>query len=213
MANVGGDLGPSGGYEALSAFFDQMAKGVSESPRSGVEDCLSVLDVQDRSPPLLQAAALIEAWRLVDPLPSHTPIGGVAAALVLKSTKRFTAGLFPLEVALRRRPMPPRLAWSALADRLVFWLETFELAAALELDEIVRLWHQKALLERKAAGGRRHGRAPALAALAIDSPVLTTELIVRALGITPQASLQLVKKFDGALHEITGRSRYRVWRL
>ena len=212
-ARVGGALEPSGCYDALAAFFDLLAKGVSDSPRAGVEDCLSVLDAHDRSPPLLQAAALMEAWRLVDPLPPHSAIGGVVAALVLKTTKRFTAGLFPLEVALRRRPMPPRLAWSTLADRLAFWLQTFELAAALELDEIVRLGHQKALLERKVAGGRRHGKAPALAALAVESPVLTTELIVRALAITPQASLQLVKRFDGALHEITGRSRYRVWRL
>jgi hypothetical protein len=212
-ARAGGGFEPRGGYEAFSAFFVQLAKGVSESPRAGVEDCLCVLDVQERSPPLLRAAALIEAWRLVDPLASHSPIGGVVAALVLKTTKRFTAGLFPVEVALRRRPMPPRLVWSTLADRLVFWLETFELAAALELEEIVRLGHQKMLLERTAAGGRRHGKAPALAALAVDSPVLTTELIVRALGITPQASLQLVKRFGSALHEITGRSRYRVWRL
>jgi hypothetical protein len=212
-ARVGGGLVPSAGYEPLSAFFEQLAKGLSDSSRAGVEDCLGVLDVQGRSPPLLQAAALIEAWRLVDPLPSSTPIGGVVAALILKTTKRFTAGLFPLEVGLRRRPAPPRLAWSTLADRLAFWLETFELAAALELDEIVRLGHQKTLLERRAAGGRRHGKAPALAALAVESPVLTTELIVRTLGITPQASLQLVKRFGGALHEITGRSRYRVWRL
>jgi hypothetical protein len=193
--------------------FDQLAKGVSDAPRAGVEDCLSVMDAPQPSPPLLQAAALVEAWRLVDPLPAHSPLGGVVAALVLKTTKRFTAGLFPLEVALRRRPAPPRLAWSTLPDRLAFWLETFELAGALELDEIVRLGHQKTLLERKAAGGRRHGKAPALAALAVEHPVLTTELIVRALGITPQASLQLVKRFGGALHEITGRSRYRVWRL
>ena len=212
-ARVRDGLEPVGAYRAFAEFFDQLAKGDSGSPRADLEDCLSVLDVQDSSLPLLRAAALIEAWRLVDPLPAHRPIGGLLAALVLKTTKRFTAGLFPVEVALRRRPMPPRLAWSPLADRLAFWLGAFELAAGLELDEITRLGHQKTLLERKAAGGRRHGKAPALAALAVQSPVLTTELIVRTLGITPQASLQLVKRFGGALKEITGRSRYRVWRL
>jgi hypothetical protein len=212
-ARVPGGLDPIGAYRALSEFFDRLEMGESESPRAGLEDCLSVLDVQDRSPPLLRAAALIEAWRLVDPLPAHRPIGGVLAALVLKTTARFTAGLFPVEVALRRRPMPPRLAWSPLADRLAFWLAAFELAASLELDEITRLGHQRTLLERKAAGGRRHGKAPALAALAVESPVLTTELIAQTLGISPQASLQLVKRFGAALQEITGRSRYRVWRL
>jgi hypothetical protein len=212
-ARVTDGLEPSSVYRALSKFFDQLAKGESESPRAGLEDCLCVLDVQDRAPPLLRAAALIEAWRVVDPLPAHRPIGTVLAALLLKTTRRFTAGLFPVEVALRRRPMPPRLAWSPLADRLAFWLAAFELAAGLELEEITRLGHQKTLLDRKAAGGRRHGKAPALAALAVESPVLTTELIARTLGISPQASLQLVKRLGPALQEITGRSRYRVWRL
>ena len=200
------------GYAALAAFFDALSKGESESPRAGVEDCLAVLDVAG-APPLLQAAALVEAWRVVDPLPRQRPLGLMAAALWLRAAGQFTAGLFPLEVALRRRPIPGRLAWAPIEHRLVFWLGQFELAAELELEELIRLGHQKTLIERKAAGGRRNNRGPDLARLAVASPVLTTELIARALSITPQASLQLVRRMDGVLHEITGRSRYRVWRL
>ena len=200
------------GYAALAAFFETLARGNSESPRAGVEDSLAVLDVAG-APPLLQAAALAEAWRVVDPLPSQRPLGLLAAALWLKVSGRFTVGLFPLEAALRRRPIPARLAWAPIEARLVFWLGQFELAADLELEELTRLGHQKALIERKAAGGRRNSRAPDLAKLAVDTPVLTTESIARALAISPQASLQLVRRMDGVLHEITGRSRYRVWRL
>jgi hypothetical protein len=205
--------GEGGAVAALGAFLDGLAKRDTEAPRAAVEECLGLLDLDVRLPPLLQAAAFLEAWRIADPLPAHRAAGSVAAALILKSRRRFTAALFPFDIGSRRRPMVPRLAWAPLSERLAYWLGVTELAAELELEEITRLGHQKVLLERKAAGGRRHSKAPAFAALAVEHPVLTSELIVRGLGVTPQGALQLVKRFGGALHEITGRSRYRVWRL
>jgi hypothetical protein len=200
------------GYAALAAFFESLAKGNSEDARASVEDCLAVLDVPG-VPPLLQAAALMEAWRVVDPLPRHRPVGVLAAAVLLRTARRFSSGLFPVEVALRRRSAPARLDWAPIDERLVFWLGLLETAASLEIEELTRLGHQKALIERKARGGRRGNRAPDLAALAVAAPVMTTDSIARALSITPQASLQLVRRMEGVLHEITGRSRYRVWRL
>ena len=200
------------GYVGLAAFVSGLAKGEAETGRPGVEECLGVFDLSDL-PPLLLAAAFMEAWRLVDPLPRHRPLGGLLASQFLKASGRFTAGLFPLEVARARRPMPGRLAWAGPAERLTYWLGIYEVAARLELEELVRLGHQKALVDRRAGGGRRSSRAPALAALAVTSPVITTDLVVSALGITPQASLQLIAKFGNVLHEITGRTRYRVWRL
>jgi len=200
------------GYLGLEAFFEQLAKGESDTPRTGVEDCLGVLDTPE-VPPLLMAAALLEAWRLVDPLPKHRSLGSLVAAIFLRAAGRFSTGLFPLEVAFRRRSVPPRMDWASLPDRMIFWLGQMELAADLELDELTRLGHQKALIERRASGGRRSSRAPELAALAVAASVITTESIALALGITPQASLQLVRRMGGALHEITGRARYRVWRL
>ena len=196
----------------MEAFFKALSKGETESPRAGVEDCLAVLDVLG-APPLLKAAALIEAWRVVDPLPRQRSLGFLAAVLWLKTVGRFSVGLFPLEVALRGRPRPARLAWAPIDERLAYRLGQFELAAELELEELTRLGHQKTLIDRRAAGGRRNNRGPDLARHAVEFPVVTTESIARALSITPQASLQLVRRMGGALHEITGRSRYRVWRL
>jgi hypothetical protein len=200
------------GYAALAAVFETLAKGESGAPREGVEDCLAVLDAPG-VPSLLQSAALVEAWRVVDPFPRQRPLGSLAASVWLAAAGRFTVGLFPLEVAFRRRPTPPRLAWAPLHERLLYRLGQFTIAADLEIEELTRLGHQKALIERKARAARRSSRAPDLAKLAIDHPVLTTDLIARALSITPQASLQLVRRMDGVLQEITGRSRYRVWRL
>ena len=200
------------GYGGLEAFFEHLAKGESDTPRAGVEDCLGVLDTPE-VPPLLMAAALLEAWRLVDPMPKQRSLGALVAGIFLRAAGRFSIGLFPLEVAFRRRSIPPRMDWASLAERLAFWLGLMELAADLELDELTRLGHQKALIERKASGARRSNRGPEFAALAVASPVVTTESIALALGITPQASLQLVRRMGGTLQEITGRARYRVWRL
>lgn len=201
-----------GGYAGLEGFFAELAKGDAGSPRSGVEDTLAVLDVPD-VPPLLMAAALLEAWRLVEPLPGRRWLGALAAGVWLRTTGRFSTGLFPVDVAFRRRSMPARFEWAGFAQRMIFWLGMMALAADLELDELTRLGHKKALIDRKAAGGRRTNRAPDLAALAVTAPVMTTESIARSLGITPQASLQLVRRMGSVLQEITGRSRFRVWRL
>jgi len=209
---LGEDATAPGGYRALARFFEGLEKGESGSARAGVEDCLAVLDVPAIAP-LLQAAALLEAWRIVSPLPRYQPIGGLAASVLLMTAGRFASGLLPLEVGLRRRPLPSGLAWAPVEQRLAFWLGVLETCADLELEELTRLGHKRALIDRKAAGGRRNNRGPALAKLAVDAPVLTTEFIARRLEITPQASLQLVRRMGGALQEITGRSRYRVWRL
>ena len=53
----------------------------------------------------------------------------------------------------------------------------------------------------------------AFAALAVTHAFLTTELVARELGVSPQGAGQLIKRFDRALREITGRASYRVWRL
>ena len=199
-------------FERMTAFFDALSKGDSNAPRAGVEDCLAVIDLPG-VPPLLQSAAFLEAWRVADPLPSQRLIAMVAAELLLKTSGRFAAGLLPVEVGLRRRAIPSRLAWEPLADRLSFWLGLMEAAAEIELEEIVRLRHQKNQIERKAAGGRRDSRTLDLARLAVETPVLTTEFVAKSLKVTPQASLQLIRRLDGVLFEITGRSRFRVWRL
>lgn len=200
-------------WAALEAFFARLGQGVSDGARAGVEDCLALLDFGEEVPALLLAAALLEAWRLVDPLPTQRFAGSVLAGLFLRSRRRFGAALFPVEVAMRRRRMSQHLEWAPLADRLVYWLELFALAADLELEELVRLGHQKARVDRIAGLARRHSKAGALAALLVEYPVVTSELVSNALGVTPQASLQLLKRFSGTVQELTGRSHYRVWRL
>ena len=200
------------GYSDLARFFERLSKGHTEAPSAGVEECLAVLDLPGLAP-LMQAAALLEAWRLVDPLPSHRWLGFLIASLLLRVCGRFSSGLAPIEVGLRRRSVPRRLDWAPVSERMVFWLTMIEAAANLELDELIRLGHMKTSIERKAGEGRCNSRAPDLARLAIEAPVMTTETISRSLCITPQASLQLVRRMDGVLKEITGRSRYRVWRL
>jgi hypothetical protein len=105
------------------------------------------------------------------------------------------------------------MAWAPLTTRLTFWLETLEQSARLELEELNRLKLQKAVLDRRVGTSRAGSKMAEFAALALDYPVLTTELVAQALRITPQGAGQLLRRMAGVVTEITGRSRYRVWRL
>ena len=67
-SRVPGAAAVHGPYPALTIFFDGLTSGEADSPRAGVEECLAVLDLVDL-PPLLQAAALLEAWRVRTPSP------------------------------------------------------------------------------------------------------------------------------------------------
>ena len=208
-----GPVSADGALLDIGRFFERLEARATGDARAATEECLEVLDLTANAPALLAAAALVEAWRVVDPLPVERGLGALLASQVLRVSGRFTAGLFPLEVALKRRAMPARVAWSPLPDRLQFWFETMERSAVMEAAELSRLATQKTLIERMALGGRRSGKAPALAALAVNRPMLTTELVARDLGVTPQGAGLLLKRFSGVLQEITGRSAYRVWRL
>ena len=202
-------------YEALDQYLLKLTRGNDEDRRAGVEDCLAAFDVAGSGVSVVLLAALfLEAWRVVDPLPAQRWVGPLLAAMWLLAEHRFTAGILPIEVGLRRRgQMPARLAWGQSGERIAWWLEGLCLACDLESEEVVRLKAKSAALATQVAGRRAHSRARALGALAMDQPVISTPIIAGSLKITPQAARQLVASFGGVLQEITGRSRYQAWRL
>jgi hypothetical protein len=212
---VGDPVLAAGRYAQLDAYLTRLARGDEEDPRAGVEDCLAALDAGGPgTSPVLLAALLLEAWRVVDPLPSQRWLGALLAAVWLLSAGRFSVGLVPIEAGLRRRGrMPVRLTWASAGERLAWWLEGIALACDLELEEITRLAAKRVLLERRVAGRRVHSRARALGVLVMDQVVVSTPIIAGALNITPQAARLLVSTLGDLLQEITGRARYQVWRF
>ena len=87
-------------------------------------------------------------------------------------------------------------------------------AAAREaLAQHDRLMLAKALLARKGRGRRQTSALPRLAALLLDSPLVSVPMIAENLKISPQAAQILVRDLGPTLREITGRQRYRAWTI
>lgn len=79
----------------------------------------------------------------------------------------------------------------------------------LGLKEHDRLLNAKHRMERKLMGRRSSSRLPELIALVLARPVVSTAMIVKALGTTPQGAVGLANDLE--LREMTGRGRFRAW--
>ncbi len=78
--------------------------------------------------------------------------------------------------------------------------------AEIGLEEHDRLTLARILMERKLVGRRASSNLPALIALVIAKPLVSTGMIANALAITPQAALRIIGEF-----EMTERGRFREW--
>jgi hypothetical protein len=92
-------------------------------------------------------------------------------------------------------------------------LAVVDAAARESLAQHDRLMLSKALLARKGRGRRQTSALPRLAALLLDSPLVSVPMIAETLKISPQAAQILVRDLGPNLREITGRQRYRAWTI
>jgi len=86
-------------------------------------------------------------------------------------------------------------------------------AAGETLAQHDHLMLAKELLARKGRGRRETSALPRLAALLLDSPLVSVPMITENLKISPQAAQILVRDLGPSLREITGRQRYRAWTI
>ena len=98
-------------------------------------------------------------------------------------------------------------------DHLRQDLAIVEAAARESLAQHDRLMLAKALLARKGRGRRETSALPGLAALLLESPLVSVPMIAETLKISPQAAQILVRDLGPSLREITGRQRYRAWTI
>jgi hypothetical protein len=64
-------------------------------------------------------------------------------------------------------------------------------------------------MERRLVGKRSNSRLPDLVELVLANPVVSTSMIVKELGTTPQGAMVLANQLE--LREMTGRGRFRAW--
>jgi hypothetical protein len=166
----------------------------------------------DALPPLLGALLLARSWRINEPVQRQAWLAPLLAGLYLRLRGRTKAHLLSFNLGLRLlRPKPHRGA--TLVEALCRDLAVIDAAARESLAQHDRLMLAKALLARKGKGRRETSALPRLAALLLDSPLVSVPMIAETLKISPQAAQILVGDLGASLREITGRKRYRAWTI
>ncbi|WP_183894901.1 RHE_PE00001 family protein [Rhizobium skierniewicense] len=159
-------------------------------------------------PPVLRAAIALDAWNKLEVLKRSPWMGRQLAAALLRAEGLTVSHLAPLNTGLRAVPRERRNAPNQ-RDRIRAFLESMEEAANIGLREHDRLLNAKSRMDRRLTGRRSNSRLPELIALVLARPVVSTAMIVKALGTTPQGAVGLANQLE--LREMTGRGRFRAW--
>ncbi len=159
-------------------------------------------------PPTLAAARALVAWEIADPLPEEDGLGRLLAAELLRARGKVRSHLMDVSSGLRAVP-PERRRHRDPLVRLQAVLDGMALGAARGLEDHDRRLTTRDALLRRVGLRRTSSRLPQLVELVIAAPLVTTETIADALGVTPRAAAGMVAELG--LREITGRGRYRAW--
>lgn len=157
-------------------------------------------------PPLLQAAIILDAWGEMQVLERSPWLGRQLAAALLRGNG--FAHLPALNIGIRTIPRERRRSRQQ-GERLCAILDGIYEAAQLGMKEHDRLLNGKNRMERRLVGRRSNSRLPDLIELVLAKPVVSTSMIVKALGTTPQGAVGLANQLE--LREMTGRGRFRAW--
>ncbi len=208
---------PSGEMLAVLAvlFARLLAARTTDDPRASFEDWTEVIDaLEGEVPPLLTAAAALEAWRIIDPLPQQSFVGPLLVGRWLVAQGRVRMGLFPFEAGRRKGgPFTRALEHGPLAARLCYWLTAMERAAESGVEELRQLDLARQVLEHRLVGRRATSKAAALITLLLSQPVVTAATVASRLKVSQQAARGLITSLGASLTEISGRRRYRAWRV
>jgi hypothetical protein len=166
----------------------------------------------DALPPLLGALLLARSWRQTEPVQRQAWLAPLLAGLYLRKRGRTKVHLLSFHQGLRLlRPKPRRTA--SLPEELRQDLAIIDAAARESLAQHDRLMLAREHLARKGRGRRQTSQVPHLAALLLETPLVSVPMIAETLKISPQAAQILVRDLGPTLREITGRQRYRAWTI
>lgn len=157
-------------------------------------------------PAPLQAAILLDAWRDIQVSDRSPWLGRQLAAALLRA--RGLTSLPALNSGLRAINRERRHSRDQ-EERVIAMLDGMSEAAELGMKEHDRLLNGKSRMERRLIGKRSNSRLPDLVDLVLANPVVSTSMIVKELGTTPQGAVVLANQLE--LREMTGRGRFRAW--
>jgi len=164
--------------------------------------------VQDL-PAVLQAIVALDAWNELSVL-QHAPwLGRLLAASILRQAGVTTgAHLTAVNLGLKTIPVDRRRHRDR-ETRLLAITHGLLAAAEIGLKEHDRLALARKMMERKLTARRTSSKLPELVELVMAKPLVSAGMVVKTLGVTPQAARRIVLELG--LREMTGRGRFRAW--
>jgi len=159
-------------------------------------------------PAILRAAILLDAWSEIEVLQHATWLGPLLVAALLRQEGISAGHLACLHVGAKNIPRERRRARTR-NERLLAFVDTIQDAALTGLKEHHRLVLAKSQMERRIRDRRASSKLPAMVALVLSRPLVSTGMIQDRLKVTKQGALNLVGELG--LREMTGRGRFRAW--
>lgn len=204
-----------GMIDQLAGQLATLEQGDSADAQGGIQEWFAFMDGLPASmPAILRAAALVEAWWIIDPLPRQRYLGGLLAGLWLTWQRRVTSHVVGLEAGLRALPRRgAEFRGGDVVRRLSFWLAVFAQSAEEGLQELKRLELARQVMAQQIAGRRAHARVADVMELLLELPVVTAPVIAQRLGITQQSARRSLEDLGSVVVEVSGRSRFRAWRV
>jgi hypothetical protein len=174
-------------------------------------DWLHSVEAMEVLPAALAAAAALDRWLLLEPS-EHRGEAGFLLAAALLGRRGIVHSHLPAPARGYRRG---RFRWGPHQpeeERLAGLLAALREGARLGQGDCDRLSIARDVMGRRCLGRSRNSRLPQLVALFIASPIVTTQMAARRLGVSPQAVEGMLKDLGSSLpRELTGRKRYRAW--
>jgi hypothetical protein len=166
-------------------------------------------------PAMLRGAVLAEAWTLIDPLPRQSHLGASLFNAGLQRAGRLQRHRVCLEVGrracgARRQRRPDR---DSGVRRVMWWLDCIKAAEVAGLEHYDRLSLARQVVAQRLNGRRSSSKLAATIDLFVRFPVVSAGLIAQELMISQQAARGLVRGLGAGVTEITGRARFKAWRL
>ncbi|MEH7846017.1 RHE_PE00001 family protein [Rhizobium laguerreae] len=169
----------------------------------------AVLRELDSFPPVLQAIVALDAWNGLEVLQHASWLGRLLSGSLLREAGITTgAHLASFNFGLKTIPVDRRRHRDR-ETRLLAILAGIITAAELGLKEHDRLTLARLSMERRLLGRRQTSKLPELIELVMSQPLVSTGMIVKTVGVTPQAAVRIVGELG--LREMTGRGRFRAW--
>ncbi|MFB2603204.1 RHE_PE00001 family protein, partial [Rhizobium phaseoli] len=174
-----------------------------------LDEWRSVLCQAENLPAVLQAIVALDAWNALSVL-QHAPwLGRLFAASILREAGITTgAHLAAINLGLKTIPVDRRRHRDR-ETRLLAIAHGLIAAAEIGMREHDRLTLAKTMFERKLEGRRASSKLPELVELVMARPLVSAEMMVKTLRVTPQAARRIVLELG--LREMTGRGRFRAW--